>query len=268
MKKVRSRSIIPPEYVKGIIASCVMTAVAVAGIIATLLAVRWKKESAPPEEETRIKWHWVSDEKDIKGANVLETREQYRFRKKQFRKGQMMSELPGWELYNINKVWSDEIQTTSDAFIDEAPPGTLEYRTETHYEDVKITQYNYKRYHYREHGKDYYTFTASHGGGEWEYNVLAYELAKGGIYENRQTRVDEDGGIWFKAGVNNESDLTENTTVTVVSSPYTVYFFRRATYSYDFYRWGEDSSWSFTKPSDSDDVQYESRTVYKVEIED
>ena len=235
MKKVRSRGIIPPEYKKGIIASCVMVAVLVAGIVLTLFAVRWKQSTVAPEKTDEIK-------------------------------GQMMSVLPGWEWYNTNVEWSDEIQTTSDAFINEAPPGTLEYRTETHYEDIKKIQYNYKRYHYKENGEDVYTYTDAHGGGEWEYNILAYELKKGGVYENRQTRIDENGGIWFKAGVNSESELTKNTTETVISSPYTVYFFKRATYSYDFFRWGGYSSWSFTKPVENDDIQIETRTVYKVEL--
>ena len=266
MKKVRSRGIIPPEYKKGIIASCVMVAVLVAGIVLTLLAVRWKQSTVAPEKTDEIKWQWVSDEKAVNGRKIIETREQYRFRKKQFRKGQMMSVLPGWEWYNTNVEWSDEIQTTSDAFINEAPPGTLEYRTETHYEDIKKIQYNYKRYHYKENGEDVYTYTDAHGGGEWEYNILAYELKKGGVYENRQTRIDENGGIWFKAGVNSESELTQNTTETVISSPYTVYFFKRATYSYDFFRWGGYSSWSFTKPVENDDIQIETRTVYKVEL--
>ena len=266
MKKAKTRPIIPPEYKKGIIASCVMVAVLAAGIALTLFAVRWKQSAVSPENTGEIKWQWVSDEKAADGRKILETREQYRFRRKQYRKGQMMSVLPGWELCNINKEWSDEIETTSDSFIEEAPPGTLEYRTEVHYEDVKMTQYNYKRYHYKDGGTDVYTYTGSHGGGEWEYNILAYELKKGGVYENRQTRVDENGGIWFKAGVNSESELTQNTTVTVISTPYTVYYFKRATFSYDFFRWGSYSSWSFAKPAESDDIQIESRTVYKVEL--
>ena len=265
MKKVESRGIIPPEYKKGIIASCFMVFVIAACIVLTLVAVRWKKETAQPEEAGGVKWHWVTEENLPADAEILETREQFRFCRKEFRKNQMMSILPGWERYNINKVWSDEIETTSDSFIEEAPEGTLEYRTEVHYEDVKMVQYNYKRYHLTENGKDVYTYTGSAGGGEWEYLVLAYELKKGGLYDGRQTRVDEDGGIWFKAGVNNESELTENKTVTVVSSPYTVYYFRRATFSYDFFRWGNFSGWSFNKPSESDDIKIETRTVYKVE---
>ena len=264
MKKVKSSAVIPPEYKKGIIASCVMTAVIAVCIVLTLFAVRWKKETAQPEVESSVKWHWVTADKVPEGAEILETGEQYRFSKKEFRKNQMMSVLDGWELYNINKVWSDEIETTSDSFIEEAPPGTLQYRTEVRYEDVKITQYNYKRYHYTENGEDVFTYTGAHGGGEWEYLVLAYELGKGGLYDGRQTRVDEEGGIWFKAGVNSESELTENKTVTVVSSPYTVYYFKRATYSYDFFRWGGFSSWSFNRPADSDDVQVETRKVYKI----
>ncbi len=266
VKKVRSRGFVPPEYKTGIAVSCAMVAVAAACIVLTLSAVKWKHTAAPSEPLSEVKWHWVTEEKLPPGKKILEKREQFRFRKKQFRNGRMMSVMPGWELYNVNKIWSDEIETTSDSFIAESDPETLEYRTETHYEDIKNIQYNYKRYHYREHGRDVYTFTQAHGGGQWEYNILAYELEKGGLYENRQTRVDESGGIWFKAGLNNESELTENKTVTVISSPYTVYYFRKATFSFDFFRWSNYSSWSFTKPAENENIETESRTVYKVEL--
>ena len=266
MKKAKTRPIIPREYLKGIIASLFMIALNAVCIALTLLTVRWKRTAKPAEDVSGIKWHWVTQENLDENAEILETRGQYRFRKKEYRKNRMISVLPGWDLCNVNKIWCDDIETTSDSFIAEAPEGTLEYRTEVHYQDVKMVQHNYKRYRYEENGKTVYTYTGSHGSGEWEYNVLAYELKKGGLFDGRQTRVDEEGGIWFKAGVNNESKLTESKTVTVISSPYTVYYFRRATFSYDFFRWGDYSLWSFTKPAENDDIQIESRTVYKVRL--
>ena len=244
----------------------IITVFVIAGFV--LLGEKEQRQQREAEASAQSEnYKWFTRENLPDGAEVLETASQYRFRRYEYATGLSSPELNGWELYNTNTVWSEEIETTSDSFIKESDPEMIRYREVTKTEIIDKVQYNYKHYrYYNENSEKVYTYTEARGGGEWEYLVLSYELPQGKMIDDRRTRVDEDGVIWFKAGVNKEGEITENETVTQVESPYTVYYFQVASKTYDFRRWGDWSTWSFKEVKADERTETESRKVYKVKI--
>lgn len=209
-------------------------------------------------------YRWVIESKIPEGVTPVEKGLQYRSRRKMYKKGLPYSVKAGWILYNRNTVWSDEATSRSDSAIVDADPDKIKYYTTTETETVERITYAYKRFIYEENGEPMISYIEK-DEGEWEYNLSPQEYMKTREYDGRQVYNDPNTGDWFRADVTPQGKkFTQYKMVEEIEAPYTLYHFQVASYTYDFWRWSDWSTWSLVPVVEDENTQVETCVVYKI----
>lgn len=218
---------------------------------------------------------WVEEKNIPNNAKITDTKTQYKYQEKEYKKNQSSSSLSGWTLYNTNTLWGEEKTSRSSISSSSTRKVWTTQESETQYKTV----YWYKRYYYKNtsNGKWYSSYghtTAVNNGynGEWQYMSSETELTKrkdkNGKYitaDGHQEYLDSKGGIWFKADCNPKQGTkhTAYAVKTPYQSQYTLYHYQDAYYTYDFYRWSSWSDWSDNYISETDSRKVQTRKMYK-----
>jgi|GEM_PF-4504978 len=172
----------------------------------------------------------------------------------------------GWTLYNtvVSKdtnsgTWSKTKPSTGTAGVD--------YATKTVTDKAASTTYKYKRYKYYNSSDGNYWFSygsgwaTNHGySGTWEYKTTTSPLSKTG---------SADGwNIYDKTWFSNSGDKT-NPKVTTAAVTHTEYRVFNDVYTYYLNKWPEEfSDWTTAVLTETDNIDVESRTIYRYKKSD
>lgn len=88
---------------------------------------------------------WVEEKNVPSNTRIVDTKTQYKYQEKEYKKNQSSSSLSGWTLYNTNTLWGEKKTSRSSMSSSSTRKVWTSLETETKYKTV----YWYKRYYYK-----------------------------------------------------------------------------------------------------------------------
>ena len=202
--------------------------------------------------------NWNETPQTSSDTRQVSKQTQYSARKKQYTSS-TNSSLSGWTQYNSTQSYSAWGAWSGWSTSAVSSSSTRDVDTKVETETTYTTQYNYKCYHYynTNQGKwmQSYADNSSYPWstkGSWKYFSSPTKLKAYGTYDGR-TGYLYNGYLVFDNGTSQVASGSTSTT-------YYRYRDRTLTTTYSYWKWGEWSAWSTTKPSGDETRQ---RTIYQ-----
>ena len=200
---------------------------------------------------------WTTTILPEKEGYQVETKVQYRFRNKELTQSSQSS-LSGWTLYDTktDTTWSNWSGWTDGILVTDSDSIQLETR-QTEETTTKYYNLYYYKYWNSNYNKYYYTYSASYatarGGTKYTVTALASACTPGNSYSGHQAYSYNGFDLWWiESAYNVITSGQQYRTRT-----------KTETTTYYYYKWSDWSEWRDISMTASDNVQVETRLLYR-----
>ena len=200
---------------------------------------------------------WTTTKLPEKEGYQVETKVQYRSRNKEFTQSSQSS-LSGWTLYDTKTetTWGSWSGWTDGTLVTDSDSIQVETR-ETEGTTTKYYNLYYYKYWNTKYNKYYYTYSASYatarGGKKYTVTALASTCTPSKSYSGHQAYSYNGFDLWWiESAYNVITSGQQYRTRT-----------KTETTTYYYYKWSDFSEWSDTSVTVGDNIQVETRLLYR-----